>query len=89
MIILGDFNAEISDLNMESFCTINSFQCIIKDPASYKDPDNPTCIDLIVTNCPRNFQESSTSETGLSDFHEVVLTVFRSKAPSLTPIVVS
>ena len=32
LIILGDFNAEISDLNMESFCTINNLQCIIKEP---------------------------------------------------------
>ena len=27
-IILGDFNAEISDLNMEPFCTINNFKYI-------------------------------------------------------------
>ena len=89
MIILGDFNAEISDFNMESFCTINNLKCIIKEPTCYKNPDNPTCIDLILTNCPKNFQESSTLETGLSDFHKMVLTVFKSEAPNLTPKVVS
>ena len=47
LIILGDFNAEISDFNMESFCTINNLKCIIKEPTCYKNPDNPTCIDLI------------------------------------------
>ena len=72
MIILGDFNAEISDSSMESFCTINNIKCIIKEPTCYKTPDNPTCIDLILTNCPKNFQESSTLETGLSDFHKMV-----------------
>ena len=76
LIILGDFNAEISDSSMESFCTINNLKCIIKEPTCYKNPDNPTCIDLILTNCPKNFQESSTLETGLSDFHKMVLTVF-------------
>ena len=74
LIILGDFNAEISDLNMESFCTINNLQCIIKEPKWYKNPDNPTCTDLILRNCPENFQESSSFETGLSDFHKMILT---------------
>ena len=89
MIILGDFNAETSDFNMKFFCTINNLKCIINEPTCYKNPDNPTCIDLILTNCPRNFQESSTLETGLSDFHKMVLTVFKSEAPNLTPKVVS
>ena len=88
LIILGDFNAEISDFNMESFCTINYFKWIIKETTCYKNPDNPTCIDLILTNWPKNFQESSTLETGLSDFHKMVLTVFKSEAPNLTPRVV-
>ena len=89
LIILGDFNAEFSDFNMKSFCTINNLKCIIKEHTCYKNPDNPTCIDLILTNCPKNFQKSSTLETGLSDFHKMVLTVFKSEAPNLTPKVVS
>ena len=89
LIILGDFTAENSDFNMETFCTINNIKCIIKEPTCYKNSDNPTCIDLILTNCPKNFQESSALETGLSDFHKMVLTVFKSEAPNLTPKVVS
>ena len=85
---MGDFNAEISDSDMEPFCTINNLKCIIKEPTCYENPDNPTCIDLILTNCPKNFQESSTSETGLSDFRKMVLTVFKSEPPNLTPRVV-
>ena len=75
LIILDDFYAEISDSGMESFCTINNLKCIIKEPTCYKNPDNPTCIDLILTNFPKNIQELSTLETGLSDFHKIVLTV--------------
>ena len=73
---------------MESFCTINNLKCTIKEQTCYKNPDNPNCIDLTLTNCPKNFQESSTLETVLSDFHKMVLTVFKSEAPSLTPRVV-
>ena len=69
--------------------TINNLKCIIKESTCYKNSDNPTCIDLILTNCPKNFQKSSTLETGLSDFHKMVLTVCKSEAPNLTPRVVS
>ena len=82
LIILGGFNVEISDFNMGSFCTINNLKCIIKEPTYHKNPDNPTCIDLILTNRPKNFQESSTLETG-------VLTVFKSEGPNLNTKVVS
>ena len=64
-----------------------SFKCIIKEPTCYKNPNNSTYIDLILTNCPKNFQESL--ETGLSDFHKMVLTVFKSEIPNLTPKAVS
>ena len=56
LIILGNLNPEISDLNMESFCNINNLKCIIKEPTCFENPDNPTCIDLILTNCPRIFK---------------------------------
>ena len=48
LIILGDFNVEISDFIIESYCTINNLKCIIKEPTCYKNPDNPTCIYLII-----------------------------------------
>ena len=35
----------------------------------FKNPD------LILTNCPRSFQNSCVIETGLSDFHKLVVTV--------------
>ena len=50
LIILDDFNAEIYESNMESFCTINNLKCIMEEPTCYENPDNPTCIDLILTN---------------------------------------
>ena len=41
LVILGDFNAGISDFNMESFFTISNLQCITKEPDNADDPDNP------------------------------------------------
>ena len=84
LIILDEFNAEMSDLTMESFCTINNLKYITKEETCYKSPDNPICIDLIMTNCPKNFQELPNLE-----FHKMVLTVFKSKAVNPTPKFVS
>ena len=46
-------------------------------PRCFKNPEKPSCIDLILTNCPRSFQNSCTIETGLSDFHKLVVTVMK------------
>ena len=36
----------------------------------FKNPQNPSCIDLILTNRHNSFQNSIAIETGLSDFHK-------------------
>ena len=37
--------------------------------------DNPSCIELFITNSPNSFQNTSTITTGLSDFHKMVIIV--------------
>ena len=39
--------------------------------------NNPSCIDLIITNSPNSFQNTSTFCTGLSDFHKLVVTILK------------
>ena len=48
---------------------------LTKQPTNYKNTDNPTCIDLILTNVPRTFQSTCVIETGLSDFYLMTLTI--------------
>ena len=64
-ILMGDFNAELSNNFVDNFCGCYSLKSLIKKPKCFKNPDNPTCIDLILTN--RRFQNSTIIETGLSD----------------------
>ena len=47
-------------------CRLKSLK---RQPACYKPPSNPNCIDLILTKAPQTFQSSCVLETGLSDFH--------------------
>ena len=50
---------------------------LINVPTCYKYFDNPTSIDLILTNRPSQFQRSTVFETGLSDFHLLTITEFK------------
>ena len=61
---------------------------MINKPTCYKYPDGPSCIDLILTNCPHSFQNSCVIETGLSDFHKTVVTVMKATYRKLEPRIV-
>ena len=71
-ILIGDFNVSIDYLHMESFCESCRSKSLINDKTSFKNPENPFCIDLILTKSPYSSQNSSAIETGLSDFHMIV-----------------
>ena len=87
IIILGDFNCEVTEDRMDEFTSLFNLRSLIKTPTCFKSQENPSCIDLILTNRINCFQNSSTIETGLSDFHRLVLTVlkttFRKKPPRI------
>ena len=85
VIFLGDFKTCINDNAMKSFCSLNDLTSLIDQPTCYKNPGKPTCIDLIITNRPNYVQQNNVFETGLSDFHMMVVTklkmVFQKKKP--------
>ena len=62
-----------------SVCDSDTYdlKSLIKEPICYKNPENPSCIDLILTNNPKCFQCSSVDEADLSDFHRMVVTVMK------------
>ena len=62
---------------MNNFCSLHNLKNLIKSPTCFKNPDNPICIDLVLTNKHRSFQNTSVIETGLSDFHRLTITVMR------------
>ena len=89
MLILGDFNANISKPTLTSFCTLLKLKNLVKEPTCYKNPNNPSRIDLFLTNCARSFHNTCVFETGLSDFHKLVVTLLPSKVESLSPKIIS
>ena len=77
LLLVGDFNQDERDLNMNNFLINYGLNNIVKDNTCFKNPNNPSCIDLILTNKPRSFQNTTTFDIGLSDFHRMVLTSFK------------
>ena len=70
---------------MNDFCNAYNLSSLIKEPTCYKNPDNPSSIDLTLKNSPRIFQGSCVMETGLSDFHRMTVTIMTAIFPRLPP----
>ena len=49
---------------------------------------SPSCIDLFLTNCRKCFESTLTIETGLSDFHEFIVTVLKVKHKKVSPKII-
>ena len=62
---------------------------LIKQPTCFKNPENSSCIDLILTNKPRSFQNTCVIETGLSDFHRMTVSVLKTHFRKLPPKVIT
>ena len=52
IILIGDFNSEMREDAMNTFCITYNLACLIREPTCFKNIDNPSCIDLILTNKP-------------------------------------
>ena len=85
LLALGDWNSEMTEESMENFCEMYNLENLIKEPTCFKSTENPSSIDIILTNKKLSFQNSMTIETGLSDFHKMTVTVmkkfFKKKEP--------
>ena len=72
---------------MTDFCELYGLDNLIKKPTCYKNPVNPSSIDVILTNKIEMFQNSMAIETGLSDHHKGVFTLMKTFKKKLPPII--
>ena len=59
---------------------------IVNKPICFKNPKNTSCIDLVLTN---KKEKPKTVETGLSDFHKMVVSVFKTNFKKQKPKIVT
>ena len=88
-LILGDFNVEEDEGDMSEFCENYNFTNLVKEPTCFKNMNNTSCIDLIITNRKRYFQHTKVIETGISDHHKMTITMFKSKFQKAKPNIIT
>ena len=74
---MGGFIAEGSNNSVKDFWDVYGFRILINKSTCYKNPNNPKCIDLVLTNKNRGFQNSCAIDTGLSDFYKMTVSVLK------------
>ena len=85
ILAIGDFNLSVDNSHLEVFMQAYDFSSLIKKHISYQS-NNPSCIDLILTNRKSLFKLSNNFETGLSDHHKLVCTILESGGFEGAPI---
>ena len=67
----------MSEPSLDEFCQTCSLKSILNKPTRFKNPKDPSCIDLVLTDKQERFLKVKTFETGLSVFHKMVVSVFK------------
>ena len=69
-------NTEVSDV-LSIFLYQHDLENLVKDKTCFKNANNPSTIDLFLTNNSLAFQNTTTTFTGLSDCHKLVLSILK------------
>ena len=91
IIIIGDININTLQKNsrgfkkLKEFCDSYDLKNLINAATCFQ-AENPTSLDLILTNKTRSFIKSKSVTTGISDHHSMVTTMLRSHVTRLNPI---
>ena len=90
VVIMADINIYTQDHQSQGinkffeFCDVFGLQNLIKSNTC-ETKTSSTLIDVILSNQVKSFRHSKTVETGISDFHKLVKTSFRSTYQRVRP----
>ena len=62
---------------------------MVKEKTCFKSMNNLTCVDLLIPNKEKCLKSATSIDTRLSDFHKMVLVVFKKKFETEKPKVIS
>ena len=81
MYFLGDGNINLNKKNAEftNFMDVFGMSCVVKGPTCFKG--TPSLIDLILTDTPGRLGGSLNINTGISDFHNLIIASTRMHVP--------
>ena len=75
ILILGEFNSTQKEPWMKDFCETYNLENLFEELTCFKNTENPSSIDVMLTNTKNSFQDSKAVETGLSDYHKMTVSV--------------
>ena len=84
-LVAGDFNIPDTNEKITDFMEDLDSKCLVKEPTCFKSLENPSKIYLFISNSPLSFQRTCAIDTGLSDFHRMIITVLKSSVPKSQP----
>lgn len=67
----------------EGSLRIHKLSNLVTELTWYENSENPSYIDLILTNCPQSFHTSCVIETSTSHFHRVTVSTMKSNFQKL------
>ena len=87
MILMEDLNTAEIDEVLFDFIEEHFLSDLVRFPTCFKsvEKENPSPIDLIITNKHQSFQNTTSFSTGLSDFHKLVITSMKTTFPKVVP----
>ena len=81
ILVLGDLNYNLLDQYrhgkiLSDINDIFDMSCLLSKPTCFRG-DQGTLLDVFLTNRPKKFYKSTSVETGISDFHHIIITVMK------------
>ena len=86
--LAGDFNIEETKTVLSKFPDSHDAKNMVKKTC-FKSINSSTCVDLLISNNGKCFKSATTIDTGLSDFHKIVLVLWKKKIEKAKPKVIS
>ena len=87
--IIGDLNSEMSGPSLDEFCQTYNLESIVNKPTYLKNPKNPSRIDLVPPNKQERFLEGKAIAAGVSNFHKMVVSVFKTSFKKQKPKIIA
>ena len=70
---------QVNETILSEFLNAYNAKNIVKNKTCFKSIENPSCVDLIITDKPGSFQHTNVFEIGISNHHELVTAVMKAK----------
>ena len=88
ILLSGDVNIDMrpnSTNRLKEFCEMYNFTNLVKEPTCFKSIDNESLIDVILALKPQRFNQVKVFDSGLSDFHKMLVVGTKIHIPRKCP----